>query len=346
MSIGALLPVVRTMGDDESPKFSTDVKVVTMLATVRDKKGTIVRNLVKDDFLLQEDGRDQVIKYFSQQTDQPLTLGLLVDTSGSERRLLGKERDASQTFIQQVLREDKDKTFLIHFDREVELLQDLTSSKQKLSDALNLLSSASQPQMQRRQGGGGGGYPGGGGGGQGGGQGGGRRGGTDLYDAILLASNELMQKQSGRKALIVLSDGVDNGSNVGITDCIESAQKADTLVYSILFVDKDAYNNQSPLGGYGRRRGGMGRYPQTQNRPDGKKILERISSETGGSFFEISDKHPIDKAYSTIEEELRTQYSLGYTSNSQNGPGFRRITLTLARQKNLTVQTRQGYYAK
>jgi VWFA-related protein len=342
-------------------KFSSDVKVVSVLATVRDKKGAIVRNLVKDDFALQEDGRAQVIKYFSQQTDQPLTLGLLVDTSGSQRRVLGKERDASRTFIEQVLREDKDQTFLIHFDREVELLQDLTPSKKKLEDALDLMNGTSQPQMQRRQGGaGGGGYPGGGGSGGGypggsggsGGNGGGRRGGggTALYDSVLLASNELMKKQQGRKALILLSDGVDNGSKVGISESIESAQRADTLVYAVLFADKDGYGNGRPLGGFGGpgmgRRGGMGRGGQTSaSHPDGKKVLQRIALETGGAFFEVSDKHPIEKVYSQIEEELRNQYSLGYTSDSQNGAGFRRINLT-AKNKNLLVQTRQGYYAK
>jgi VWFA-related protein len=358
-SIGAFLPAAQILRADEvNAKFSTDVKVVSVLATVRDKKGVIVRNLTKDDFVLEEDGRAQVIKYFSQQTEQPLTLGLLVDTSASQRRVLGKERDASRTFIEQVLREDKDQTFLIHFDREVELLQDLTPSKKKLEDALDQMNGASQPQMQRRQGGGsgsgsGGGYPGGGGYPSGGGQGGsGRRGGagTTLYDSVLLASNELMKKQPGRKALILLSDGVDNGSKVGIAECIESAQRSDTLVYAILFADKEGYNNGGPLGGFGGpgmgRRGGMGRGgPVSANRPDGRKVLQRIALETGGGFFEVSDKHPIEKVYSQIEEELRNQYSLGYTSDSQNGAGFRRINLT-AKKKDLLVQTRQGYYAK
>ncbi len=350
----AFLPASRLFGADEDPvKFSTDVKVVSVLATVRDKKGAIIKNLVKDDFVLQEDGHDQVIKYFSQQTDLPLTLGLLVDTSGSQRRVLGKERDASRTFIEQVLREDKDQTFLIHFDREVELLQDLTPSKKKLEDALDQMSGASQPQLQRQGGGGGGGgYPNGGGGGGypggGGGRGGRGGGGTALYDAVLLASNELMKKQTGRKAMMLLSDGVDNGSKVGISECIESAQRANTLVYSILFADKNAYGNQSPLstlGGMGRH-GGMGRGgPPMGSRPDGKKILQRISLETGGGFFEVSDKHPIEKIYSQIEEDLRNQYSLGYTSDSNNGAGFRRITLT-TKKKDLVVQATQGYYAK
>jgi VWFA-related protein len=353
-SASILLPGVRAIGpntaraDDVNTRFSTDVKVVNMYATVRDKKGSIVRNLVKDDFILQEDGRPQVIKYFSQQTDQPLTLGLLVDTSGSQRRVLAKERDASRTFIEQVLREGKDQTFLVHFDFEVELLQDLTPSKKKLEDALDLLNS-SQPQFQRRQSGGyqgGGGYPGG----HGRGGGGRRGGGTALYDAVLLASNELMKKQRGRKALILLSDGVDRGSKVGISESIEAAERADTLVYSILFADKEAYRRPGGFGGPGMgRRGGMGRGPYpgsgTADQSDGKKVLQRIAQETGGGFFEVSDKYPIEKIYSQIEDKLRNQYSLGYTSDSSNGPGFRKIALTTTK-KNLVVQTREGYYAE
>ena len=145
--------------------FSTDVKVVNVLATVRDKKGQIVQNLTKDDFTLEEDGHPQTIRYFSRETDLPLTLGLLIDTSMSQRRVLGQERTASYRFLDQVLREDKDMAFVIHFDREVELLEDLTSSRKKLESALTALET---PQPQQRGGGGGGGYPGAGGGSRGG----------------------------------------------------------------------------------------------------------------------------------------------------------------------------------
>jgi VWFA-related protein len=215
--------------------FSTDVKVVSVLATVRDKQGRIVTNLTKDDFDLAEDGRPQTIRYFSRESDLPLTLGLLVDTSGSQRQVLGEERTASRQFIEKVLREDRDQTFLIHFDHETELLQDLTASRAKLERALDDLElpAEQRPQLNRR-GNGGGGYPGGGNPGAGRG---GRRAsqGTTLYDAILLASDELMRKRQGRKALIILSDGVDRGSKVPLTEAIDAAQKADTLVYSILF---------------------------------------------------------------------------------------------------------------
>jgi len=329
---------------ESNPKFSADVKVVNIFATVRDKKGQVVKGLTKDDFVLDEEGQPQTIRYFSQETDLPLTLGLLVDTSGSQRAVLGEERDASYRFFDQVLREDRDQAFVIHFDSEVELLQDLTPSRQKLEKALSDLE-ISRPQLQRQSGGGnpGGGYPQGGGGGNGGRRG---RGGTELYDAVLLAADELMAKQKGRKALVVLSDGVDNGSKVTLADSIRSAQRADTLVFSVLFA---APAESSPLGGFGgpgRRRGGMGGgYPRggTLNRPDGKKVLQQISAETGGRLFEVSHKEPVEKAYTQIEEDLRNQYSIGYTPEHSDSGGYRHIHLT-TRQKDQKVQAREGYY--
>ena len=316
--------------------FSSDVNVVNVYAAVRNKQGQIVRDLKKEDFSLDEEGRPQTIRYFSQESDLPLTLGLLIDTSGSQRRVLGQERSASYRFLEQVLREDKDQAFVIHFDREIELLQDLTSSRKKLEAALVLLESPQQ-QQQSRGGfpGGGGRYPRGGGrypGGQRGGRGGG---GTTLYDAILLASDELMKKQKGRKALIVLSDGVDNGSKVSLGKGIEAAQRADTLAYSILFSDEQAYA--------GGRLGG--RMPN--NRPEfGKEVLQRLSRETGGGFFEVSKKLPIEKVFEEIEEELRHQYSLGYTSDRTDAPPGFRIIHVLTKDPSLIVQSRSGYYAE
>lgn len=322
--------------------FSTDVKVVSVLATVHDKSGKIVSDLTKDDFDLSEDGRPQTIKYFSRETDLPLSLGLMVDTSNSQRRVLGEERDASYRFLDRVLRVDRDQAFVIHFDFDTELLQDLTSSREALEKALDKLELPPQDQPQMRRGGGG--YPS-----SGGGSGGRRGGGTTLYDAILLASNEIMRNQQGRKALILLTDGVDNGSKVPLYQAIEAAQRSDTLVYSILFAG-DKGGQQQPFGGLGRglggrRGGGMSRYPQPrEERPDGKKVLQQISRETGGGFFEVSKKMPIDQIYDRIQEELRNQYSIGYTSDHQDsGAAFRKIELTVKR-KNLIVQSREGYY--
>jgi VWFA-related protein len=322
--------------------FSADVKVVNVLATVRDKQGKLVNDLKQDDFVLTEDARPQTIRYFSREIDLPLTLGLLVDTSGSQRRVIGDERGASHVFLADVLRPDKDQAFVLHFDREVELLQDLTNSREKLEKACDLLE-IGQPRGRDSNGGQ---YPSGGGDGRYPAGGNPRRGGTSLYDAIYLASNELMSKQKGRKAEIVLSDGRDTGSKISIEQAIESAQRADTLVYSILFADEEQYPMTSPgYGGYGRHRGmggPMPRYPQS-NLPDGKKVLERIAKETGGGFFQVSKKETIDKIYAHIQEELRNQYSLGYTSDQPAGSGYRKIVVT-AKQKGLIVQARDGYY--
>ncbi len=343
-------------GPQDTPaQFSASVKVVNVFATVRDKKGKLVHNLTKDDFILSQDGRPQTIRYFAQQSDLPLTLGLLVDTSRSESRMIPTEREASYTFFDQVLRPDRDKAFLIHFDREVELLQDLTSSRERLQKALDQLEAPSWNNRSRDDSDQGSSDNGGWGGNsrRGGGQG--RfRGGTTLYDAIYLASNDLMKKQSGRKALVLLTDGVDRGSKVSLSEAIASAQRADTLVYSIRIYDSQEFSSGYPamrphgpwggMGGGGWGRHGGGGYPQS-SRPDGKKILEQISKETGGSYFEISKKKTISDIYAEIEEELRNQYSLGFTPDpSGSEPGFHKIQVAV-RQKGYTVQAREGYYA-
>lgn len=333
-------------------KFSTDVKVVNVLVAVRDKQGKIISDLGKDDFDLSEEGRPQTIRYFTRETDAPLTLGLLVDTSLSQRRVLGEEKDASRRFIEKVLREDRDQTFLIHFDHDTELLQDLTSSRSRLEHALDdvQLPDDARPQLR----GGGGGYPGGGGGYPGGGGGypsGGRRSnqpGTTMYDAIQLASDELMRKRMGRKALILLTDGVDNGSKDTLSQAIEAAQRTDTLVYSIWFTGEEQQQSQPYFGGGGggfggRRRGGGGFPPQQAWRPDGRKILQQISRETGGGYYEVGKKLSIDQIYDRIEEELRNQYNLGFTPDKADSFGFHKIAVTV-KQKGLIVQTREGYY--
>lgn len=351
----------------QTPTMSVQVNVVNVLATVRDKHGKIINDLGKEDFTLTEDGHPQTVRYFTRETDLPLSLGLLVDTSLSQQRVLDQERSASHSFLDQMVREDKDKAFILHFDREVELLQDFTPSHAKLEAALEELqapqlrdasasnSPDSYPDSQR-----------------GSGRGSGRHGGagTLLYDAVYLATDEsggLMSKQQGRKALIILSDGVDRGSKETLEGAIASAQRADTIVYSILFKDDESYGNQRGFGQGGPRigmggggmggpmggpmgGGGMGRrgggYPSQQERPNGKKILEQISRQTGGRLFEVSKKEPIDDIYTQIEEELRNQYSLGYTPERAGGAaeGYHKIQLTTGR-KDAAVQTRDGYYA-
>ena len=339
--------------------IAVDVKVVTLPVTVRDKHGKIIRDLAKDDFTLQEDGRPQTIKYFSQDTNLPLTLGLLVDTSRSQTDVLEAERNASRSFLEQMLVQEKDKAFLIHFDREVELLQDLTSSREKLQAALDLLKTPSDrersndPNDPSNSPSGSDSHHGAG---------------TQLYDAVYLASNELMKKQTGRKALIILSDGVDRGSKTYLEGAIEAAQRADTVIYSIYFAEPRHEEGQRHGGGMGRgggypgggypgggypgggypggggRGGGGQRHPE-EARADGKKILERISRETGGRFFEVSKKQTVGEIYDGIVEELRTQYNMGFTPDKDStASGYHHIQLAV-KKKDLTVQTRDGYYA-
>jgi VWFA-related protein len=344
---------------DAATTIAVDVKVVTLPVTVHDKQGKIVRDLTKDDFTLQEDGRPQTIRYFSQEANLPLTLGLLVDTSRSQTNVLDAERNASRSFLDQMLVQPTDKAFLIHFDKEVELLQDLTPSREKLQAALELLKTPSDrersndPNDSDDSRSGSGSHHGGG---------------TQLYDAVYLASNELMKKQQGRKALIILTDGVDRGSKTYLESAIESAQRADTVVYSIYFADthrEQGNEREGRHGGMGRGGGypggggwpgGGGGYPggggrgggqrrSEEPRVDGKKILERVSRETGGRFFEVSKKQSVGEIYTSIVEELRTQYSMGYTPDKESASsGYHHVQLA-AKRKDLIVQTREGYYA-
>lgn len=346
VTILCLLLVGARMRGQEKADVTVRVKVVNVPATVRDKHGKIVNNLTKDDFVLEEDGRPQTLHYFSQESSLPLTLGLLVDTSMSQRRVLGQERTASTSFIDQMLRPDKDKAFLIHFDHEVELDQDLTSSREKLRTALDSLQA---PQFTQTSGGnsqGQGGYPGHHGGYH---DGSSHGGGTLLYDSVYLASDELMKKQTGRKALIILSDGDDRGSKETLRTAIETAQRSDTIIYSILFKDDEDRSFGGGFGGigmgghHGGPGGGRNRYPQ-EPRVDGKKILEQMSRETGGRLFEVSGKQTVEKIYAQIEEDLRNQYSLGYTPDRTDpGEGFHKISVK-TKQKDLMVHAREEYY--
>ena len=297
----ALYGVGLARGQD-APVFSADVKVVNVLATVRNKTGSLAGNLNQDDFSLSEDGRPQSIRYFARESDLPLTLGLLVDTSGSQRKVLDAERGASLRFLDQVVREKKDQVFIMQFDSAVQMRQALTSSVGKLDDALAYVDTETQRQLRMQHGGG-----------------------TMLYDAVAQASDEVMRKQSGRKALIVLSDGVDLGSYGTLTDAVEAAQRADTLIYSMLYSDPAAYG---VFGGH-----------------DGKRTLQRMSNDTGGSFFEVSREQTVDRIFDILQEELRNQYNLGYVSDKPIAISeFRTIQLTV-RQKGLLVQARRRYWA-
>ena len=283
--------------------FSTEVKVVNLLATVRGPHGEIVADLAKDDFQVAENGRQQEIRYFSKETDLPLTIGLMVDTSMSQRKVLVEERSASFRFLDEMLR-PKDQVFLIQFDMGVQVRQPLTSSLKVLNDILPYVDTPTEKQLRIQTGGG-----------------------TLLYDAVVTASQDILQKARNRKAMIVLSDGVDIGSEASLAQAIAAAQRADSLIYAILFSDPGAYG-VSFAGSVG------------------KSAMMRMARETGGSFFEVSKKLTIDKVYEQIQKELRSQFSIGYVSDDPvRISEFRKIHLAV-KEKGLTVQTRQEYWAQ
>lgn len=198
-------------------------EVVSVYAVVREKNGRLIPNLNKDDFLLQEDRTPQEIRYFSRETDTPLTLGILVDTSPSQERVLEVEKSEAEAFLREVLR-PKDLTFVMHFDVEVELLQDFTADLHRLDKAID----------ETEINGGGmrttGTYPSGDSGGA-----------THLYDAVYLAARDVLKSEVGRKVLILLTDGEDQGSRVKLEAALEAAQKSDVIIYSIDISDRAFY---------------------------------------------------------------------------------------------------------
>ena len=340
---------------------------VLLPVTVRDKHGALVTSLQKSDFTLTEDNRPQTIKSFSRETNLPFRLGLLVDTSRSVSGALENERKAGTKFVDQMLpaepkagpAAETDQAFLIHFDREVELLQDFTSSRDKLHHELDEMGASRKAQDES----------------QGPETTGDQRdhthgrGGTQLYDPIFLASDELMKPKDGRKALVVFSDGVDRGSKDTLNDAVDAADKANLAIYTIYFKGEEERSEGSGFPSGGRRGGtggggypgggggypgGGGGYPGGGGRRggdtkretvDGKKIMEKIAERTGGRFFEAKKKDNLEEIYGLIAEELRGQYLLTYTPDVvDNDGGFHKIALK-ANKGDLMVATREGYYA-
>jgi VWFA-related protein len=298
--------------DEIPPPIKVDVDVVNILASVRNKQNGLVANLNKDDFTLFEEGQKQTIKYFTKETDLPLTIGLLVDVSGSQRNLIEIERNAASQFFASVLRK-KDEAFLISFGEEAELLQDYTQSTRLLTEGLNRLRvssgvsgihpgpvpTASQPR------------------------------GTVMYDAIYLAAKDKLTSEVGRKVIVLITDGVDQGSRLDIKQAIEAAQKSDAVIYSIYYYDSGAY------GGHGMIMLGGG----------GEGYLKRMSEETGGHVFKVDRKHSLQDVFKELQDEMRSQYAIGYSPiNDKKDGSFRKVDLRVA-DKNLKVQARKGYYA-
>lgn len=322
------------------PTFTVHAQLVNLPVVVRDKSGALVTTLNKDDFELAIDGRQQPIRYFDRDNNLPLTLGLLVDISGSVRSALDEERGASEVFLDQMVTspagQAPDQAFLIQFAHEVDLLQDLTPSVARLHTALRKVGDEYRDGSHDHTSSGDGGY--------------GRRrgfhGGTTLYDAIYLGSTELMQKQQGRKAIVVLTDGDDRGSKETLNNAIAAAQRAETVVYAIYFKGEQHGHGGNGHGGFGGRGGfpGGGGHGGEEH-VDGRKVLAQITKQTGGRTFEVSGKQTFAAIYNQIGEELRSQYRLGYVPDSGAAAGgFHLVQLAAPKDKKLSIQTRDGYY--
>ncbi|MBI2679297.1 MAG: VWA domain-containing protein [Candidatus Koribacter versatilis] len=301
--------------DDDVQTFKVSVDVVNVFFNVKDKRGGLVPSLPRDDFELYEDGQKQTIKYFSTESNQPLTLGLLIDSSASQQRVLGMEQEVGSQFLAEVLG-PKDMAFVIGFDVNVDLLQDYTNSRRELKEALY------RAKINNGGGFGGAGVPG---------IGGGpvptsRPRGTLLYDAVYLAADEKLGREVGRKAMIILTDGVDQGSQETLKQAIEAAQRADAICYVLLISDRGFYGH----GGFTY---------------SGDREMKDLSEQTGGRVIEVGNKYEkLKEAFDQIQAELRSQYSIGYTpTNTKRDGTFRKVEIRS--KQGHKVQARRGYYA-
>ena len=306
---------------DDTPvaTFKQNVNLVDLFFTVKDSKGELIPHLTQQNCSVLEDKAPQTLKSFVAETNEPLTLGILLDTSGSQQRVLPLEQQAGAQFLNHVLR-NKDEAFLVSFDVNVDLLQDFTNSPRMLAHAMDKAEI-------NTAGGNGGGIPGLGGGPvptQGDPKG------TLLYDAIDLAANEKLNQETGRKAMIILTDGEDEGSRTKIGDAIGAANRNNVIIYVILCADRALYWSQ-----------GEGYY--------GYGYAKRIADETGGRLIDVGNNAAkLDAAFQQIEDELRTQYVASYTSsNTRQDGSFRKIAVECKGDKgdNLKVAVRKGYYA-
>lgn len=298
--------VVVAWAQETDPIIKVDVDLVSVLFSARDKKGALVPNLTKDDFAVFEDGKQQTIRTFARESDLPLTIGLLVDVSRSQESLIEVEKQAAGQFFAQVLR-PKDMAFLISFGAEAELLQDSTNSVAllkkgldglKVNASLAGLGPGPVPTISSPKG-------------------------TVLFDSVYLAATEKLKQEVGRKAIVVITDGVDQGSRYDVREAIEAAQKSDTIIYSVYYMDPRAY------GYYGVS----------------DSDLKRMSEETGGRMFRVDRKNSLHDIFEQIQQEMRSQYALTYTpGNTNRDGGFRKLEIRPAR-KEIKVQARKGYYA-
>jgi VWFA-related protein len=275
--------------------IAVDVELVNVLASVRDGRGTYVKGLSQEDFEILEDGKRQPITHFAREVDTPMTVALLLDVSGSVAGIIDTEKSAGRGFFEAVLRPG-DKAMLVGFAGRVEVWQDLTASRTRLLEALDNAGpeamGAGSAALRAR-------------------------GGTLLYDAATLVAEQKLIRLPGRKAIIVISDGEDNGSIAKIARAVEAAQQADTVIYGIHYV------------------GG--------SRRDGLAALEKLSLPTGGRAFHVSPKLGLAEVFTDIAEEMRNQYGIGYRPASKRDGTLHKLEVRSSRS-GLKVQARSGYY--
>jgi len=299
---------------DQQPTetLKVNVNVVQLFFNVKDKHGALIPNLTKDDFSIAEDGKAQTIKYFTAESNLPLTLGIMIDSSGSQRNVIEMEKEVGGAFLRQILT-DKDEAYVISFDITVDLLQDFTRDVHRLQSALNK-AKVNVDYTSGIPGMGGGPVP--------------QRNspGTLLYDAVYLSAHDMLAKEVGRKAMILLTDGQDEGSRLKIQDAIESAQKADAIVYVLLCADRGFY------GGFGMGYSGEGE-------------MRKLTEQTGGRVINVGNKFDkLKEAFDQIAAELRSQYNVGYVpTNPKLDGGYRK--LEIKNKENYKIQARAGYYA-
>ena len=309
-------PTAQKPGDAQKPEdqqpaetLKVSVNVVGLFFNVKDKHGTLMPNLTKDDFSVLEDGKPQTIKYFAAESNLPLTLGIHIDSSGSQMRVLDMEKEVGGAFLRQILT-DKDEAYVIDFNVDASLVQDYTRDVHRLQAAMNKVKINTGVS----------------------GMGGGpvptaNQAGTVLYDAVYLSAHDMLAKEVGRKAMILLTDGEDEGSRLKIKDAIEAAQKADAIVYVLLCADRGFYGSF-----------GMGGY-------SGESEMRKLTEATGGRVINVGNKFDkLREAFDQIAAELRSQYNLGYTpTNPVQDGGYRK--LEVKSKESYKIQCRAGYYA-
>ena len=292
------------IGDIQTLKVN--VNLVNVYFSVRDKSGYIT-NLHKDDCAIYEDKNLQKTKNFTQEKNLPLTIGILLDTSGSQQNVLPLEQQSGAEFLKDVLT-PKDEAFLISFDINVNLLADYTNSPREIKRSIDSAVINT-------------------GAGTGSVTGNGTPRGTLLYDAVYLAAHDKLRQEAGRKILVLLTDGGDQGSQENIKTAIEAAQKANAIIYVILIADRGFYS------GYGMTF-------------SGDADMERLAKDTGGRVINVGNNgKKLQEAFDQIQDELRTQYLASYTSTNPkvNDGTFRLLNITCG--KDQKVQARKGYYA-